>query len=121
MTQAEKLKALARKAVENGWDGVADSTPGALVFFQIGEIDILARSEEQIIFNHGFARALFGEEYIDIKSGANNKDKVVPAPQGMSDEELKVYYWKTFEYHLQQAVISKDPVQYFYEQVFPNE
>lgn len=44
MTQVEKLEALVRKVVENGWNGIADSTPDALLFFQIGEeeVDVVA-------------------------------------------------------------------------------
>lgn len=55
-----------------------------------------------LIFNHDFARALFGER------------------EFYPDGELTLGALRNagFEYHLQQAVVSKDPMGYMYGAVF---
>lgn len=111
MTQAEKLKALVRRAVACGWDGIADSTPDRLLFYQVGETDVFARSAEQIIFNHDFARALFGEQEFQ------GLDAVIASEDAFTGVK-RTHYWQC---HLQQAVISNDPIDYMHKAVFGDE
>lgn len=88
MSQDAKFNALIKKAQANGWkwDEYYD---GGYPYYPL--------------WQHSFARALFGEEEDGTEFVA-----------GIYGEQPK-YRWK---YHLQQAVISKDQVDYMYEAVF---
>lgn len=107
MTEAEKLEALIKKAVENGFVGVEQSinTPKSyaehLLDWPFGEYDL--------IFRKDFARALFGEQgfggEFTGKYPNPHLDKRGGAQRG-------------WQYHLQQAVISVDPIGYMYGVVF---
>ena len=60
----------------------------------------------EILFSHDFAKAVFGEEtitYIDFESDNSTETQMLPGPV------------KSYVYHLQQAVISKDPIDYYYQ------
>lgn len=109
MTQSDKLQALIQKAIENGWDvppifSVIDNSNEDVIMF-----DITFSADEEwagwepslntVLFSHDFARALFGEE-------SDGTEFV----EGMFGEQPKLR-WK---YHLQQAVISEDPIDYMY-------
>ena len=115
MTSAQKLEALIEKAVENGWaywlhEGVATFEIRSptdmlepLVRVRLGKHSQQVNYQvnyQQIIFNHGFARALFGEEQIGDKYPMCEHRKVA---------------WR---HHLQKAVISDDPIRYMYWAVF---
>lgn len=100
MTQAEKLEALVQRAMQNGWDFRTYSYEGRdewPTFY----LDSEQYSPADILFDLGFARALFGSKI------GNYLNKVLGE---VVDPE-----WK---YHLQQAVISKDPIDYYYKEVF---
>lgn len=88
LTQDEKLEALVNKAFENGWHGSVVSPD--IEFFP-----------EHWIFQHKFAKALFGEELGPWKKYAHCEHRKTA--------------WR---YFLQEAVISEDPIGYFYEMVF---
>jgi hypothetical protein len=120
MTQAEKLEALVRKAVEKGLDQYAfHSLPitsfhidievglfGKFVSNDGEEIDVAT-----VIYSKDFARALFGEEYIDLPYdyfGDTREDYEF-------GDVLPEYPWQL---HTQQAVISSDPIGYMYKVVF---
>lgn len=99
MTQADKLEALVQRARSNGWDmaAYADWAQGATHL-------VHGTNWYALTFNHDFARALFGEkpEYeMDLYSPDNY--------------QLNLNCW---EWHLQQAVISDDPIDYMYSVVF---
>lgn len=122
-TQSEKLQALIQKAVEKGYRELPPESE-LLSYYPLGEYDYVeflaphlakfALPMAHIIFSHDFAKALFGEEYTDI----DGDDNLRPIPQGVNKKELGVYYWKIFEWHLQQAVISDNPIDYLYKAVF---
>jgi len=104
MTQAEKLEALVRKAVDGGWQqgiGVKYSRTNGGTDRVTGLVDGL-EYEPTRIFNHDFARALFGENRVaDRKDSLGNPVLI----RGM-------------QWHLQHAVISDNPIDYMYEAVF---
>lgn len=134
MNQSEKLEALVRKAGENGllWNShkilsfkVQNLRQGYLpVYLETDETyeweerdefgdetgvvhkenNGQALSVESLIFNHDFARALFGEE-----------------PQHEIEQAGPPDILDNFEHHLQQAVISKDPIDYMYKTIFGKE
>lgn len=116
MTTANKLQKLIERAIEDGlvvpeWvQGPAHYTQSLL------QLD----KAYSLIFNHDFAKALFGEEIVtDMKNkydllnaGVTTEDH---EPTG-TDYDFPVWMW-----HLQQAVVSDSPIAYMYEQVFGNE
>lgn len=117
MTEAEKLEALVQKAIDRGWshplfkDGVSISANESDI--SIGYED--ATSEyvmdvwniKEILFNHDFSEFLWGSKsycHMARLSGDNVVGKVRVIP--------------LWQYHLQQAVISADPIDYMYRAVF---
>lgn len=109
MTDTEILTAAIEKAFDNGWDGRLDSEghlqierdsyevvghanfPG--MHIDNGDEDIAA---EQVIFNQGFAKAIWGE---------------TPTMDSWSKKYggYEVPHW---QYHLQQMVVAESPIKY---------
>lgn len=184
MTQAEKLEALVQYVREHGfrWDGadilnftVKFKKSFLPIYFELSstytweetddfgdktgvvhvENNAQALSVQELIFNHDFARALFGEEkkkwlgkfswyslyeqdgytfqsaqeLIDswVYQGGGPKPTIAEL-ESLPTEGIKVCAGvvekliettnKGFGYHLQQAVISDDPIGYMYKEVF---
>lgn len=117
MTQAEKLEALVRRAVDRDLDLrqlYFDLTEGGLISsvedFMIWLREGANNSDRlNIIFNHDFARALFGDDMAMFAAEDIKKDE-------LGKVNMPGLTWA--EYHLQQAVISEDPIDYFYKVVF---
>lgn len=124
MTKAEKLEALIGKAIERGWTGSNLVDTEAFYLLQgVGPYDV--------IFDHDFAKALFGGErytyhhdgYKRYEKGdlvASKLDPRIPAYSAIEDKDFwsgGVTY-EPYEYYLQQAVISDDPIDYMYKAVF---
>jgi hypothetical protein len=82
MSNAEVLDRAIAKANANGWKGSV-VYPGVY------------RSPEQLIYNHDFARALWGE--------------------GPADQDLPAMH--KWEEHLMHMVIAKDPIAYLAEHI----
>ncbi len=107
MTQAEKLEALVRKAVEGGYK---NDYRWSFANGHLNNEDEDYAHPYPLIFNHDFARALWNNDShmiqnaIDeaIENGTNKTRVLRP----------------TWEHHLQQAVISEDPIDYMYKAVF---
>ena len=95
-----KLKKIIEFAVENGWDRF--SLLGDKYKAEFNGEDIRVRlhaqfvdvSMEEILFNHDFAKAVFGES--------------MPTPNGI---------WDGWAYHIKEAVMSKDPIDYYYKYI----
>jgi hypothetical protein len=109
MTQSEKLEKLVEYAIENGfelkdWDRLPE-VPGAKQMF----INTLGDAKT-LIFNHDFAKALFGKEEICITCEQSRTHVAYrcdfPA------------YELTYRHFLQQAVIAPNPIDYMYKEVF---
>ena len=62
-------------------------------FQNMGKVEIVKKGTNDILFSHDFAKAVFGEQI------TLNKMSRMPD-------------WK---FHLQQAVTSKDPIEYYYK------
>lgn len=79
-----------------GWTMTAKHRKKALKDLKPGESYITAiLSENDIIFNHDFAKSLWKDEYIDVF--------------GLQPQ------MKEWAYHLTQMVLSKDPIKYLGE------
>jgi hypothetical protein len=95
------LEKAIQKAIDGGWDTTHfHTTKGSYKHPDESEFhDILGDwhkiSPLDIIFNHDFAKALWGEE---VNDKSNGDDHLFYAP-----------WWK---YHLSHMVISDDPIKY---------
>lgn len=135
LTDGEMLEALVKKAIEAGWD---DNPPllQTLGYLprecNVVEDSIEADDERAVdcfLFNHDFARALFGEDLwhygykIDMTidppktSGSHWFAQSTATGGGM----VSHIHLRAFQYHLQQAVISDNPVRYLYNAVYGKE
>lgn len=99
MTPQQKLQYIITKAIEGGWSADDGYTPDNLAEYMLSDsLNNAGYPLETIIFNHDFAKSIWGEEYM---SGGDYYDPTLPA----------------FEYHLQQAVINPRPINYIYESI----
>lgn len=110
MTQSKKLQALITRAIDGGWKNEEmysfDTRVGSGLFNPgIGEYGG-HEHENVLIFNHDFAKALFGEE-----------EEGTEFIEGVYGEQSK----RRWQYHLQQAVIADNPIDYMYGVVFGGE
>ncbi len=119
MTDKEIIEKAIQKAIDGGWKGeplangwgltdyrkpVVDSD-GAIWQYD-GDGDWNEVNAQSFIFNHDFAKALFGEEL-------HHETFIVPKElnkrfAGTKDLDVK----PAWQYHLQQMVIAEDPIKY---------
>ena len=120
MTHQKILEKAIKKAIDGGWRPLADGRPthihqwkdkvgGAIAIATIfpdrdSEVTWV-RELEGIIFNHDFAKALWGDEF---------KYFVARDGRGTSVGEIE---YAVYKYRLQQMVIADDPIKYLGENV----
>lgn len=109
MSNQQILEKAIQKAIDGGWNVVGSEIPATFTFryiqnnaiigvLHIDGHDVQHReplNAERIIFNHDFAKALWGEEEYE--------GNPIGDPQGTL---------RDWQYHLQQMVIADDPIQY---------
>jgi len=90
VTDQQVLEACIQKAIEGGWKLTGWETASDMARWH----DEHGYDIAGLIFNHNFAKALFGEE--------------------INDEEYRYtsYEIPMWQYHLQQMVISPNPIDY---------
>jgi hypothetical protein len=100
-TKEQKLKAIIEKGIKGGYKYEYPYEPKVLQYNNYYYI---------VIFDHDFAKAIWGEEegIFDCPYGCEDSDE----DQEDFRMEVEIPKW---QYHLQQAVISKDPIQYYYD------
>lgn len=81
LTKQDKLTKLIEIAKSRGFDSI-DLDKKLIIPFN------------HLLFNHDFAKAIWGEE---------------------NPTFVKITFYKDWKYHLQQAVISEDPLEYYWE------
>jgi len=119
ITQEYKLKKIIEKGVENGWKNIEEistiqvtkdsvfllkSYAPKHIFFDVGEI----------LFDKSFAKAIWGEEDAEM----DNNNAWVSSSSDIDDLGKKKQVTmggKLYELHLMKAVISDDPIDYYYE------
>lgn len=112
LTQADKLDALMQKAVESGYepeDWVQGPQHLAQSLMHMDRVN-------SVIFNHKFAKALFGEEDLELnydKALVNAQFKLFSGTIFSSIGTLPA-----FQAHTMLAVVSNDPIGYMYGAVF---
>lgn len=124
LSQAEKLEALIRKAIDSGW---TPGSPGWAIrgngIYYIGDVTITREDFATLIFNHDFARALFGEDV--LQNPTRLQDGTYRSGDTYLDEKEQLIKVKplllAWQYHLQQAVISNVPIDHMYKAVFGDE
>ena|SRR5687768_10370284 len=106
MTNNDKLKALIDKAIEGGWHDVG-------TFYRDGQMTTYVdqNTAYALIFNHNFAKALFGEP-VTIHPTDTSHGVLL---NGVF--EMTTLGWKD---HLKRAVVSEDPISYMYGVVYDN-
>lgn len=130
MTQTDKLKYLVEKAIAGGWEAPAktfhvsdwtvqgEKLDNPLVKYGIwfdtktpwGDI----YHWQDIIFQHSFCQALFGEEMI-------TEGTPYVGVAGIVHWRTATTRLPTWQYQLQNAVISDDPIDYLYQAVTKGE
>lgn len=110
--KTDKIKQLIEIAVENGWPlGFGGWEHFEIIISGVGFWDgdyenymsasLQNKGEKysliEILFNHDFAKAIWGEEEIGVEQLIESRGEIS---------------WK---HHLQQAVISDDPLEYYWE------
>lgn len=94
MTNQQILEKAIQKAMENGWNFVSNwYVSGRYIKWKVNKDKYVVRDAESIIFDHEFAKALWGEE--DMLDG----DEYIPA-------------WQAY---LRAMVIAEDPIKYLGE------
>lgn len=77
---------------------------------------------QQIVYNHEIAKALWqgkDPEFWHLKGQTSGRD--ANGSKQVLEDVTGEPFIPAWQYHLQQAVISKDPIDYFYRAVFGNE
>lgn len=104
MTDKEILEKAIQKAIDGGWDAYGwkhfTVTVGGVAWHDDEPYTPGTKANhdqvESLIFNHDFAKALWGEEWY------RGITPDMPAPD----------HKQTWQHHLQQMVISEDPIKY---------
>lgn len=104
MTNQQILTKAIQKAIDGGWETkLAEKVKDGYQW----RSKIISQPE-LFIFNHGFAKALWGEE----------PSNLLHFPAGPSDKQIieaeNIPQW---QYHLQQMVIADDPIAYLGENI----
>jgi hypothetical protein len=125
MTQAEKLGSLVKRAVKQGYDPT-ELTTGSKQ--DKGRYLVKMTKPSQIrglLFDHDFARALFGEQKVEIwiDDSATSYEGPQPLLGGTAHYPYHEgagmeFVFKAWTFHLQMAVIDEQPIDYLYGIVF---
>jgi len=121
MTNKEILANAIKKAVDNGWNGGGydtsavfnyDEYSGSTIHImtcQAGSLkSFIYHSIVEIIYNHSFAKALWGD---------GSKVMMGSAPNHFESDGILWLGGAPWEYHLQHMVISDDPIKYLGEHI----
>ena len=104
MTNEQILKGAVEKAIKNGYwytdngkrpEEVECDNSGCWLYDTDGTGSW--SSFEQIIFNHKFAKALWGKEDMTLKH---------------KKEEVVINNFPAYKYHLQQMIVEEEPIKY---------
>lgn len=112
MTKSDKLTKIIERAEKRGYKlNRLGSGDGELPAMVEGAINI--RLHYYILLSHDFAKAYWGEESIDCSCSHDCKCKCWVCNNGWEQFPLEeVHSWHI---HLQQCVLSKDPIGYYWK------
>ncbi len=120
----KKLKKVIEYAVENGWtyangaEFAVDKVVHGWDITIFNDDGMVTTELFTILFSHDFAKAVFGEKPTcsfdgSEFSGLNKIDQCKLNGHAPWD----VFVLEAWEYHLQQAVISEDPIEYYFDYI----
>ena len=96
MTKEEILTKAIERAIDNGWHEEEESE-----YFE---------SHNDIIFDHDFAKAFFGEEMTFVKAyEGTDFNGLYLYSEGGEPAVIEAWQW---QWHLSQMVLEKEPLQY---------
>lgn len=120
MTNIEILEKAFKKATDNGWEPLGDNIPISVTRWKgQGSIEIgllndkpgawgsWVRELEGIIYNHDFAKALWGESH-----QFTPKEVMDSGAKGSLKWGMRTIGWKD---HLKDMVVADDPIKYLGE------
>lgn len=116
MTPSEIVEKAITKAIAAGWITISDKWQirGNGVYFTGDAVDIRL-SFADIIFNHDFAKALWGEKILEeLEEPWEIRGQQHLWRGGPEYFEFSGTLW---QYHLQQLVIAADPIKYLGENI----
>ena len=111
-SQIDKLEALVERAIENNWNHTYFTSIKWLPKDypkNIAESVLGTHTSFELIFNHDFAEALFGEQ---------DHDLFVIGTTGNGEHTTVNHPMPSWAYHLQHAVTALNPIDYMYKEVF---
>lgn len=103
-TNQQILEKALNKAVLNGFEGGA-SWKAEMI---IEDSEFVRRFAPILIFNHGFAKALWGDGKLSGETVMDGQEYEITLGGGLHKYLPK----KNWQYHLQQMVIADDPIGY---------
>lgn len=129
MNNQQILEKAIRKSIDGGWTSgkyeldslrnppkikPANGSDNELLQF-ITDNMLFNMSRDRVIFNHDFAKALWGKSSICNCCQFEAGDKAFSEHDPYCSERTE--YSPAYEYHLKQMVISDDPIKYLGENV----
>lgn len=117
MSNKEVLTKAIEKAIANGWKGLRGIIYSGASFtpdFQ-AEMYMIANRPEEIIFNHDFAKSLWGEELVERYSGLTEEE------YGPSRHEYALILIPRWQYHLKEMIVDDEPIKYLKRELMSNE
>lgn len=127
MTDAQKLEALVRRAIDNGWPWVIKPMPDAIICVMPADLKKESKGylmrdlawAPPFLYHHDFARALFGDDFDESKAQYIPFTGESEHPDDFADWYGKAHYdGPTYQYRLMMAVIAPNPIDYMYKAVF---
>ena len=119
MTKQNKLTKIIKKAIKNGWQPFNANVEFKVCtdrqhFMMIQWDDDFYDGMYDVLFNHDFAKAIFGEKKIELCIGGYCEKQDKLPVFDCTDPGSVLFIGCNWQYHLQQVVISDDPLEYYY-------
>lgn len=108
MTNQEILTKAIQKAIDGGWEGLASPVSDFGSLEEAIEWHTIVLDKKEVIFNHDFAKALWGEPY--FMNRQEFKEAGYRGSMGGGAIDLKK--GAGWMYHLQEMVVADDPIAY---------
>ncbi len=121
MTKEKKLKKIIEYAVERGYDIELSGSGNVKIFNGKEKAERIVASTE-FIFSHDLAKAVFGEALSKTKiitrtRNTYNWNVTPPEIVKTTKVKYKTRCGRSWRHHLREAVISKDPTDYYYQYI----
>jgi hypothetical protein len=105
MKQTNILEKAIQKAIDGGWGEFYSDMNADGITYDMG-------GEYNLIFNHDFAKALWGEDEHTASPGLDDYGAEKCESCGYEAEQVQPYCW---HHHLMRMVIADDPIKYLGE------